>query len=43
MPAIAAVLPCLVVSVKDGDTLSARCDMPTDPDGLHVRLTSRAS
>jgi endonuclease YncB( thermonuclease family) len=38
MPLATAALACLVVSIADGDTLTARCDTPTGPDTLPMRL-----
>lgn len=39
MPTAAALLICLVVGISDGDTLTARCEVPRGMQTFKVRLT----
>lgn len=39
MPALAAMLACTVIGVADGDTLTARCDVPDGKVNVTVRLS----
>jgi endonuclease YncB( thermonuclease family) len=32
------ILACLVIGITDGDTLTARCELPTGPENIKVRL-----
>lgn len=38
MPALAAALACVVISIADGDTLTARCDAPEGQTNIVVRV-----
>lgn len=38
MPALSALLACTVIGLADGDTLSARCDIPEGKVHLTIRL-----
>lgn len=39
VPAVSALLFCVVVGITDGDTLTARCDSATKAQMIKVRLT----
>jgi hypothetical protein len=38
MPALAALLACTVIGIADGDTLTARCDVPDGKVNVTVRV-----
>jgi hypothetical protein len=38
MPALAAMLACTVIGIADGDTLTARCDVPEGKVNVTVRV-----
>lgn len=38
MPALAALLACTIVAIADGDTLTARCDVPEGKVNITVRV-----